>query len=93
MPRSTEIEIGIAGQWRRSNVEDALAINERYGRCVECHEDVRVHARGKNGAAAHVEHRKRNPEHEALGNVDWVSLQRNCEGAFCQLGQSRCQSA
>lgn len=42
------------------NVLDALAVSERYGQCVKCHEPVRAHARGKNGAAAHVEHLKRN---------------------------------
>jgi hypothetical protein len=60
MPRSTEIEIEIGGQWKRMNVEDALAINERYGRCWKCHEPARAHAKAKNGAAAHVEHRARN---------------------------------
>lgn len=60
MPRSTELEVEIQGQLKRMNVEDALAANERYGQCVVCHERVRAHAKGKNGAAAHVEHLSRN---------------------------------
>ena len=56
MARSLALEIQVQGQWKKMNVVDALAIDERYGRCVECHESARGHARGKNGAAAHVEH-------------------------------------
>jgi len=56
MAKSTEIEVQINGQWKRMKVTDALAMNERYGRCIECHQPARAHARAKNGAAAHVEH-------------------------------------
>lgn len=62
MALSTQLEVMVSGKWQTMNVDVALAINERYGRCVKCGKDARAHARGKNGAAAHVEHLKRNPE-------------------------------
>jgi RNA polymerase-binding transcription factor DksA len=60
MARSTELEVEANGKWEIKNVDDALAIGKRYGQCVKCHEPARAHRRGKNGAAAHVEHLSRN---------------------------------
>ena len=47
MARSLALEIQVQGQWKKMNVVDALAIDERYGRCVECHESARGHACGR----------------------------------------------
>jgi hypothetical protein len=56
MAKSTFIEVQIGGKWKKLSVNDALSQNERYGRCVECHNPARCHGRGKNGMSAHVEH-------------------------------------
>jgi hypothetical protein len=56
MAKSTKLDVLINGKWKRTTVEDALAIGERYGRCIECERPARAHSQGRNGAAAHVEH-------------------------------------
>jgi hypothetical protein len=61
MPRSTVIEIQIKGKWKQMSVPDALAIHERYGRCIACKQPARGHRKAKNGQAAHVEHHPGNP--------------------------------
>jgi hypothetical protein len=60
MPKSDRLEVKRNREWVPIGVKDAIATNERRGRCVECGRSVRVHGRGKNGAAAHVEHITRN---------------------------------
>jgi transposase len=56
MPKSAVLEINVNGKWKRVSVPDAIAMNERYGRCIECKQPARGHRKGRNGAAAHVEH-------------------------------------
>jgi hypothetical protein len=61
MPKSSTLEIKGESGWVPVDVADALARDERQGRCVECGQPVRPHAGSKNGKqAAHVEHLKRN---------------------------------
>ena len=64
MAKSITIEIHIKGQWKSMSVTDALAINERYGRCIGCKQPARCHRKAINGAAAHVEHIRRNEDCE-----------------------------
>lgn len=62
MPRSDVIEVRINGGWKQMSVAGSLAAGERYGRCIECGKRARCHAKAKDGAAAHVEHIRRNPK-------------------------------
>lgn len=61
MAKSTSLEIESPHGWRAIDVAEALKTNQRRGRCVGCHEPVRVHRASRNGMAAHVEHLRRNP--------------------------------
>lgn len=62
MPMSTELEVFRMNTWQRITVTEAIATNDRRGRCIKCSEPVRVRRESKTGMAAHVEHLKRNPE-------------------------------
>jgi hypothetical protein len=63
MPKSADFEIRRGGRWERISVMDALAINEKRGRCIECGRPGKAHwGSSKHGVqAAHFEHDKRNP--------------------------------
>jgi len=58
MPQSTTCEITEGGKQKRISVTDALGLKDSQPnfRCIECHQRVRPHRRGKNGMAAHFEH-------------------------------------
>jgi hypothetical protein len=63
-PRATTCEVLSGSGWKVITVDDALAMRGRGrwdgGRCVECHEPVRLHKEGTTGQAAHFEHLSRN---------------------------------
>lgn len=62
MPKSRFCKVEIRGEWKKITINDAIARNERRGRCIKCDKLVRPHRRGKNGTpAAHFEHLSRNP--------------------------------
>lgn len=58
MPQSTTCEVTEAGKPKIVNVADALGLKDSQSdfRCIECHQLVRPHRRGKNGMAPHFEH-------------------------------------
>src|SRR5262245_52751846 len=60
MAKSTSLKVASSGGWREIGITEAIATNQRNGRCVECDEAVRVHRAANNGMAAHVEHLRRN---------------------------------
>ena len=60
MAKSTFLEVFTIRGWIVLSVDDALATNQRRGRCIECKEPARVHRASSNGMAAHVEHLTRN---------------------------------
>jgi hypothetical protein len=61
MPKSVVFEVSRKSAWKKIGVAEAIEKKERRGRCVECHEPVRVHRRSKNKTqAAHVEHLEHN---------------------------------
>lgn len=63
MPKGADFEIQRNGQGEPITVIEALAINEKRGRCIECAEPGKAHRGSRQGAqAAHFEHDKRNPE-------------------------------
>jgi hypothetical protein len=63
MPKSADFEIRRNGRWERISVTEALAINEKRGRCIECGRPGKAHGVSKDGAqAAHFEHDKRNSD-------------------------------
>jgi hypothetical protein len=63
MPKSTTLEVKRGKTWVRLSVNDAIARNERHGRCVECHKRARAHECSRGGGqAAHIEHFKANPK-------------------------------
>jgi hypothetical protein len=56
-------------EWIRLNVDDALARNERHGRCIECHKSAGAHRRSANGGQAPlVEHLEAKPKRSLSGN-------------------------
>ena len=57
MAKSPDLEVQQGGRWVLITVAEALRTNQRHGRCPECHGPVRAHKKGKNGQAAHCEHR------------------------------------
>jgi hypothetical protein len=58
MPKSVECFVGN----RRVAIGEALATQEKGGRCVECREPVLPHKQSSDGKhGAHFEHRRRNP--------------------------------
>ncbi len=57
MPKSADFEIRRNGRWERITVAEALAINEKRGRCNECGKPGKAHRVSRHGAqAAHFEH-------------------------------------
>ena len=63
MPKSTDFEIRRNGPWERISVSEALVLNEKRGRCIECGRPGKAHAISRHGTqAAHFEHDKRNPD-------------------------------
>jgi hypothetical protein len=62
MSRSAEIEIKINGQWKKVKLEDALAKNEKLGRCPnpECQKPAKAYRGSASGKAAHLHHLERN---------------------------------
>jgi len=61
MAKGVEIDVVRNGTKTRITVDEAIEKNDRRGTCVSCGEPVRTHQKAKNGAAAHAEHIKRNP--------------------------------
>jgi hypothetical protein len=55
--------------WQELDVNDALKLGEKKGRCIECDNPVKIFNVGKNGEAAHPEHFSRNPAC-SLSDVD-----------------------
>ncbi len=68
MPMSTTCVVAE----KKMTVEEALALKEKNGRCIECGQPVLPHRASKDGSqAAHFEHRERNRNcslsHRAVG--------------------------
>lgn len=62
MARSTSCELWANGTWQPINIDLAVQMpRSRRMRCVECAGQVRAHAAGPAGQAAHFEHHERNP--------------------------------
>lgn len=61
MDRAKECEVRVRGAWVRVSLDDALNRLDasRPKRCIQCHGEVRAHAEGRDGMAAHFEHRHR----------------------------------
>ncbi|MDI3562539.1 hypothetical protein [Bradyrhizobium sp. Arg816] len=57
-----QVELWVRNGWQAISLDEALRLDkDRKKRCPECHGQVRVHAAGTNGQAAHFEHYENNP--------------------------------
>ena len=60
MALTTVLEVKRGNIWTKVEAGDVAETPERHGRCTKCKKPVTAHKRGKNGAAAHPEHRQEN---------------------------------
>lgn len=62
MESSVICDLKIRGAWQAITLEQALRLDKgRLMRCPECHGRVKAHSAGRDGMAAHFEHRENNP--------------------------------
>lgn len=52
----TPANFTVGGKKKILSPDEAAALNEKRGSCPNCHQDVRLHRKGRNGQAAHFEH-------------------------------------